>query len=30
LTNIDKEIDYTLELVAYARMNQSEMKHLFP
>ena len=28
--NIDREIDYTLELVAYARMNQSEMKRLFP
>ena len=28
--NIDKEIDYTLELVVYARMNQSEMKRLFP
>lgn len=30
LKNIDGEIDYALELVAYARMNQSEMKRLFP
>ncbi len=30
LKNIDREIDYTLELVEYARMNQSEMKRLFP
>jgi len=30
LKNIDSEIDYTLELVGYARMNQSEMKRLFP
>jgi len=30
LKNIDSEIDYTLELVAYARMNQSEMRRLFP
>lgn len=30
LKNIDREIDYTLELVGYARMNQSEMKRLFP
>jgi hypothetical protein len=30
LRNIDSEKDYTLELVQYARMNQLEMKHLFP
>ncbi len=30
LKNIDREIDYTLELVEYARMNHSEMKRLFP
>lgn len=30
LKNIDREIDYTWELVEYARMNQSEMKRLFP
>ena len=30
LKNIDSEIDYTLELVDYARVNQSEMKRLFP
>jgi hypothetical protein len=30
LRNIESERDYTLELVEYARINQSEMKHLFP
>lgn len=30
LQNIDHEIDYTLEIVAYARINRSEMKRLFP
>lgn len=30
LKNIDREIDYTFELVDYARMNRSEMRRLFP
>jgi hypothetical protein len=29
LRNIDHEIDYTLQLVDYARMNHVEMKRLF-
>jgi hypothetical protein len=30
LKNIDSQIDYTFELIVYARINQSEMKRLFP
>jgi len=30
LKNIDSQIDYTFELIVYTRINQSEMKRLFP
>ena len=30
LKNIDSQIDYSFELIVYVRINQSEMKRLFP